>query len=327
MKSLPQYWYGRNGVSSALLPISWLFSLLVFLRRWAYRLRLFRVVRLPVPVIIVGNISVGGTGKTPLVIWLVNQLKAEGYKPGIISRGYGGGARTWPQAVRPDGDPRSVGDEAILIARRTHCPMAVGPDRVAAAEALLKNSEIDVLISDDGMQHYALARDMEIVVIDGDRRFGNQRCLPAGPLREPMGRLDKVDLKVCNGVAGRGEFAMRLVPGPITHVKESTRTLSWESLAGQKLHLVAGIGNPERFFRSVQKRHPSCECHAFDDHYPFSPADLDFGDNNPVLMTEKDAMKAALFPQPHFWCLPVEASLDDVFKQRILKQLRETKHG
>ena len=184
IKKLQKSWYSKNGLTTALLPLSWGFCIVVELRRLLYRLKVLKTTQLRVPVIVVGNITVGGTGKTPLVIELVNILKEKGYRPAVISRGYGGKAKTWPQQVRADGDPTMVGDEAILIARRTHCPMAVGPDRVASAEALLKYTDCNIIISDDGLQHYALGRDIEIAVIDGVRRYGNENCLPAGPLRE-----------------------------------------------------------------------------------------------------------------------------------------------
>jgi len=184
-----------------LVPLSWLFCMVGILRRKAYQAHLLKVTRLPVPVIIVGNISVGGTGKTPLVVWLVDFLKQAGYKPAIISRGYGGAAQKWPQRVLPDSDAASVGDEAVLLARRCDCPMAVAPNRVAAARMVLENNGCDIIVCDDGLQHYALARDIEIAVIDGVRRFGNGYCLPAGPLREPPDRLDGVDFVVVNGEA------------------------------------------------------------------------------------------------------------------------------
>ena len=206
MRRLDYYWYHKHPLVMLLVPLSWLFCMVSMLRRKAYQAHLLKVTRLPVPVIIVGNISVGGTGKTPLVVWLVDFLKQAGYKPAIISRGYGGGAQQWPQRVTPDSDAASVGDEAVLLARRCVCPMAVAPNRVAAAQMVLENNGCDIIVCDDGLQHYALARDIEIAVIDGVRRFGNGYCLPAGPLREPPGRLGSVDFVVVNGEAvGTGE--------------------------------------------------------------------------------------------------------------------------
>ena len=192
-KSLEYSWYNHNALSLLLRPLTWLYCAMIFVRRVAYATGLLKRYRLSIPVIVVGNLTVGGTGKTPVVVHIAHLLKRSGYSPGIISRGYGGKARSWPQQVRPDADPVMVGDEAILISRRSNCPMAVGPDRAKTASLLQQHSGCDIIISDDGLQHYALKRDVEIVVIDGMRRFGNGLCLPAGPLREPVSRKDKVD--------------------------------------------------------------------------------------------------------------------------------------
>ncbi|MDH5184104.1 MAG: tetraacyldisaccharide 4'-kinase, partial [Gammaproteobacteria bacterium] len=216
MKRIDNYWYSKNRVSSILKPLSWLFCSIVYVRKLLFKLRVLSSYRSKLPIIVVGNITVGGTGKTPMVIWLARQLINAGYKPGIISRGYGGKASHWPQQVRPDSDPYVVGDEPLLIAQRTGCPMAVGPSRVDAAHALKEFTDCDVLISDDGMQHYRLRRDMEICIIDGKRRFGNGLCLPAGPLREKPSRLKSVDFVVTNSAnAEVGEISMQLAGGII----------------------------------------------------------------------------------------------------------------
>lgn len=220
------------------------------LRRQAYRQGWWRSVRMPVPVIVVGNITAGGSGKTPLVIWLAEWLQANGWRPGIVSRGYGGLAAHWPQPVRADSDPRLVGDEPVLTVQRTACPMMVGPDRVAAARALLQEHDCNIIISDDGMQHYCLQRDIEIAVLDGSRRLGNGFCLPAGPLREPASRLAEVDLRVANGVAKECEQQMLLQPQVVQRLHDGD-SQSLEFFRGQTVHAVAGIGNPARFFSAI----------------------------------------------------------------------------
>jgi len=318
-------WMERSGLSALLRPLSWLVCFVVFIRRWCYRLKIFKTTSLPVPVIVVGNISVGGTGKTPLTIWMANYLAKNGYRPGIVSRGYGGRASKWPQQVRPDGDPVMVGDEAIVISRQTHCPMAVGPKRVAAAEALIKHHNIDIIISDDGMQHYAMGRTLEIAVIDGVRRFGNGLCLPAGPLREPVKRLKEVDFVVTNGIAAQGEESMRYAGKMLSHLDDSSEK-PLGSLKNESVHAVAGIGNPERFFEQLRRAGLHLIEHVFGDHHDFSPNDLDFGDDLPIIMTEKDAVKCRRFLLTNCWYFPVTATLNDEFGLQVLNLL-EKRHG
>ena len=315
----------RGGLAAILRPLSWLVCVLVFVRRWCYRLKIFRTMTLPVPVVIVGNISVGGTGKTPLTIWLANYLAKNGYRPGIVSRGYGGRARKWPQQVRADGDPVMVGDEAIVIARRTTCPMAVGPSRVAAAQALIQHHNIDIILSDDGMQHYALGRTIEIAMIDGVRRFGNGLCLPAGPLREPVKRLKEVDFVVTNGIAAQAEVGMRYAGKMLSYLDDSSQK-PLGSLKNESVHAVAGIGNPERFFEQLRRAGLHLIEHIFADHYDFCPKDLDFGDDLPIIMTEKDAVKCRRFLLANCWYLPVSATLSDEFGLQVLNLL-EKRHG
>ena len=304
-----------------LLPLSWLFCAIAVVRRLLYRMAVLKAHRMPVPVIIVGNISVGGTGKTPLVTWLIKLLREQGYTPGIVSRGYGGGATHWPQQVRADSDPRMVGDEAVLLSRRTACPMAVGPNRVDAARALLEYTDCDIIVADDGLQHYALARDIEIAVIDGVRRFGNQHCLPAGPLREPLGRMKTVDLVVTNGVAGVREYHMELVPGRLQNLALPDKTTSLEYFAGKTVHAIAGIGYPERFFRQLELAGITVIEHPFPDHHPFTAQDIVFADDLPVLMTEKDAVKCEGFARAQHWSVPVDAKLDDRMLPLILRMI------
>jgi len=319
--SLESIWYRRHPAGLLLMPLSWLFSLVVLLRRFCYHRGLLKSQSVATPVIIVGNITVGGTGKTPLVIWLIAFLKKQGYHPGIISRGYGGHANTWPQQVRPDSDPYMVGDEPVLLAQRCDCPIAVGPDRVATAQALLEHSECDIIVSDDGMQHYALARDIEFVVIDGIRRFGNNRCLPSGPLREPVGRLREADFLVVNGLANRGEYAMELTGTRLVNMLDKRQTREIADWAGQRVHAIAGIGNPKPFFTALRRAGLDLETHAFRDHYAYKQADLDFTDDSPVIMTEKDKVKCLRFASRDHWYLPVEAQIDERLEIPLLRKL------
>lgn len=316
------YWYSNHPTRWLLTPLSSLFQLAVKIRRWVYIQGLFRIQTLPVPVLVIGNLTLGGTGKTPLVIWLAQFLRYHGYWPGVISRGYGGQAQNYPQRVYPTSDPNLVGDEAVLLSRRTACPLVVGPDRVAAAKALLAHSDCNVLLSDDGLQHYALDRDMEILVVDGMRRFGNGHCLPAGPLREPLNRLQTVDLVVINnGSAQKGEFAMHL------HFQEA-RCLKDHAVCSLKkfrhtmVHGVAGIGNPERFFSQMREQGIIVRQHSFPDHHYFQPKDLAFEDGQPVLMTEKDAVKCTRFARDNYWYVPINASLPTSFGDQVLSLLR-----
>ena len=298
----------------------------MFVRRWCYRLHLFRSKQLKVPVVVVGNISVGGTGKTPLVVAVVEALKRAGYKPGVISRGYRGKARSWPQQVRPDSDPVMVGDEPILISRRTLCPMAVGPKRVAAGMALLKYSSCDVIVCDDGLQHYALRRDAEVMVVDGARRFGNGFCLPAGPLREPVRRMDKVDFIVTNGLAAPNEFAMQYEGDTLVNLFDESQTCSLAELKGRGVHAVAGIGNPQRFFERLAQVGLDVREHRFPDHHLYLPRDLDYGNSVPIIMTEKDAVKCQRFARGNMWYLPISVKLDGEFEQQLLKRI-EARNG
>ncbi len=322
---LQQSWYDKSGLTLILRPLSWLFILISVTRRYLYRVGIIKSTQLPVPTIIVGNLTVGGTGKTPLVIWLANYLKDLGYKPGILSRGYSGMANSWPQQVRPDADPYIVGDEAVVISRRTQCPMAVGPDRVAAGEALLKYSDCDIVISDDGLQHYRLKRNIEVLVIDGIRRFGNGFCLPAGPLRECVSRKDEVDCKVTNGVAAQGEYAMTYSGCDIVNlVSQEAKPLA--DLVGQSIKAVAGIGNPDRFFNFLRAQGLRLETKAFPDHYLYSEDSIQADDETLVLMTEKDAVKCQRFAKANWWYVPVNVNMPNEFGLEIVNLL-EKSHG
>jgi tetraacyldisaccharide 4'-kinase len=324
---LQHLWYGGSPYAEGLRPLAFLFKSLVKFRRSAYAHGYRKAVRLPVPVIVVGNISVGGTGKTPLVIWLVRFLAKRGYRPGVISRGYGGKAADWPQHVCPDSDPYAVGDEAVLLSRSALCPVCVGPDRVAAGRALLAAADCDLVITDDGLQHYRLARDIEIAVIDGERRFGNALCLPAGPLREPVERLQDIDLVVCHGRAPPGEYEMSLVGGIAVNLEDPGQRRTLAAFAGSKLHALAGIGNPERFFAHLRRYGLAFDTRVFPDHHAYQPSDLTFHGREPVLMTEKDAVKCRPFAKAQHWYVPVQAKLEPAFGERLLTLLRERCDG
>jgi len=321
-------WYKEMYISAWLMPWSMLYVDAVRLRRFAYRVGIKKKTRLPVPVIIVGNITVGGTGKTPLVIWMVELLKQNGYKPGVISRGYAGAAGNGPLAVSADSDPAQVGDEAVLLAKRCACPIVVGAERVAAGRQLLATHTCDVLISDDGLQHYALERDIEIVVIDGQRRFGNGYCLPVGPLREPPERVKQVDLVVVNGPEEllEGEWPMQCQGQQLVNLKTGERKPLLE-FQGVACHAIAAIGNPQRFFTQLTKAGLDCQTHAFPDHYLFTAEDLQFKDQRPVIMTEKDAVKCTRLANDRHWYLPIDATLPEAFSLQLLKLLKDKAHG
>ena len=330
MRWLEPFWYRVSPLHLALWPLSVLFALLAAVRRLLYRIGLAPATRLRVPVIIVGNISAGGTGKTPCVLWLAQWLLEHGRKPGIVSRGYGGTART-PQRALPDGDPRIVGDEAVLLARRSACPVWVGRQRVAAAEALLAaHPECDVILSDDGLQHYALARDVELAVIDGERGCGNGMLLPAGPLREPMRRLARVDAIIINGGAvfaldmlpsGVPVFDMRMGGNTFYDLRNPQRTVAPGHFANQTVHAIAAIGNPQRFFNHLRELGLSFSAHPFADHHAYTPADCAFGANTALLMTEKDAVKCERFGGENWWALRVDATIEPALGDLILNKI------
>ncbi len=315
-----QLWYGNHALRWLLWPLSWLYRVLIVIRVALYRSGVLRRVRLPVPVIIVGNITVGGSGKTPVVLWLVEQLRAAGWQPGIISRGYKGSATAWPQQVRPDSDPGWVGDEPVLLAQRGGCPVAVGPDRVAAARLIL--DQCNILVGDDGLQHYALQRDFEIAVVDGERGLGNGLLLPAGPLREPRQRLDRVGAVLINGgpVSVRGSRVVRgrLLPGNACQLATgATRRL--DAFRGTTVHAVAGIGHPQRFFTMLEGLGLSVAPHPLADHAKIAAHDLAFADDLTVLMTEKDAVKArALTVSDQWWYVAVDFVLTEADSKQVM---------
>jgi tetraacyldisaccharide 4'-kinase len=314
-------WYSghRHPLVWLLRPLSWLYGAIVRVRRIAYRTGWLASERLPVPVVLVGNLTVGGTGKTPLVLRLVELLRAQGWNPAIITRGYGGRAEHWPQRVTPDSDPDRVGDEPVLLARRSGCVVVAGPDRVAAGRLAIELSDGDILVSDDGLQHYRLARDLEIVLIDGTRGFGNGHCLPAGPLREPPTRLNSADLVLYKGGAGPGH-RMQLRHGELVNLHDPTQRRPLSDLSGQRVHAVAGIGYPEPFFRQLEAAGLVVERWPYPDHHRYRAEDGDRWRGLPVVMTEKDAVKCAAFAGADHWSLPVEAVLDPDFESHLLRK-------
>lgn len=316
-------WYKRAAPPWWLLPLSALYAAASGVRREAYARHLRPTTKLPYPVIVVGNLSVGGTGKTPLVCWLVARLAELGFKPGVVTRGYGGSARSSRLVVVSD-DPDLVGDEAVLLARRTQVPIAIGRDRPAASRLLIA-AGCDVVVSDDGLQHYALERDCEVVVIDADRRFGNGRLLPAGPLRESAGRLGSVDAIVLNGIPvahARGALpesalAMRLDAGSAVTLAGGTKR-ALADFAGQTVHAVAAIGNPQRFFNMLRSYGIEVIAHPLADHAHLASADICFDDERPVFMTEKDAVKCWKIAGAQHWYVPVSAAFENGHAQALL---------
>jgi len=322
---LDRVWY-RGALSGAwLIPFGWIFGALAALRRALYRSGMLPSFAVRVPVVVVGNLTAGGTGKTPLVIWLVDELARRGFRPGVVTRGYGGTIRQ-PTIVTPSMSAADCGDEPLLIAARTHRTVVVARDRVAGAR-LVAECGADVVICDDGLQHYRLRRNCEVVVLDGERRFGNGRLLPAGPLREPPSRLAAVDLIAVNGGPARaGELPMRLVSGRARNLR-SGEERSLESFAGATVHAVAAIGNPQRFFDGLRRQGLRPIEHAYSDHYGFRAADLDFREPAAVLMTEKDAVKCRDFAREGWWAIPVSAHFEppaaEALMARVLARIRE----
>jgi tetraacyldisaccharide 4'-kinase len=357
------WWLPRLTVRTALLlPVSWIFAVAAGLRRMLYRCGLLRSVRIAVPVIVVGNLTVGGSGKTPLVIALVLALRAAGYRPGVISRGYGGAhdaARAAPLEVAPDfdsdpgsasptpasgsahaGDPAYTGDEPLLIRRRTGAPVFVGADRPRAALALLAaHPDVNLVISDDGLQHSALARDIEIAVFDS-RGAGNGHLLPAGPLREPLARAAGLTALVHNGsqdiaakIGSHQGFpawhAMQIESLSAYHLVNPTQTCAPVELGSRGMHgkpgalaAVAGIGDPARFFNALRALGLTIGEHPFPDHHALTREDLATIGADTIVMTEKDALKCTAFNDARIWVLPIEARIDSALTNLILEKLR-----
>jgi len=335
MAWIERHWDRITAVSALLLPASLIFGAAAGARRAAYRVGFIPSIKLPVPVIVSGNITAGGTGKTPLALWLAAYLRARGRTPGIVCRGYGGRSST-PQRVLPDSDPYDCGDEAVLLARRSGCEVWAGVDRVAVARSLLAaQPDCDVLVSDDGLQHYALARDVELCVVDAARGFGNGWLLPAGPLRERPSRLATVDAVVVNAGSGSAphpsialipartaRFTMKLEGREFRNILNPEHRVGPGYFSGRRVHAVAGIGVPQRFFSRLQALGIEFTAHPFPDHYRFTATDLAYAGAEAVLMTEKDAVKCRRFAAQTHWELPVDAVPDSALGEWVLNKLK-----
>ena len=344
--SWPAFWTKKNWKTYALLPIAKIVC-------WEAARRLQKFRELPpakqtnATVIVVGNVVVGGSGKTPFILWLTEQLQSKGLSVGIISRGYGGITKEWPQWVTKESDPVQVGDEPVLLAKQLGCPVAVSPVRTQAINLLKSKHSLDVIISDDGLQHYALARDIEIVLFDGQRGFGNGYCMPAGPLRESLDRLKQVDLCVWNGLETstpfpveqetvKDQYRMELIPLRFRQVMNPDNVIELEDIhdshrefsAGQ-VNAIAGIGNPARFFQTLEDLSLKVNSHAFADHHNYQLDDFkQFEDQKRLLMTEKDAVKCLALAKQHqksnWWYLEVAPSCSDALLIQLLQLLNKT---
>jgi len=327
---IEKIWFENHPLKYLLWPLLWplsvLFGLISRSRRSQYQTGKSASYRAPVPVIVVGNITAGGNGKTPVVIWLVEQLQELGYKPGVVSRGYGAKAPVYPLLVENETSPQHCGDEPKLIYKRTGAPVAVSPTRSEAVKALLPLG-VDVIITDDGLQHYALQRDIEIVVVDGVRRFGNESLIPLGPLRESTARLEEVDFIITNGGEALGnEAPMALKPTQVVNLKTNQR-VNVSELKGS-LIAMAGIGHPPRFFKTLEQLGTKpAFAQGFADHKDFEPSELEQlatkGDH--LVMTEKDAVKCAHYAKENWWYLPVSAEFKDTDKACIINKIKEVK--
>jgi len=347
MKAISDYWQSINIVSLILLPLSLIFCLLVFLRRYFYSSGLFKSAAADIPVIVVGNIYIGGNGKTPFVIWLARQLKQAGYQPAVVSRGYGALSEkeagiAWPRRVNLDNNVQLFGDEPCIIYKATQCPVIIDPNRSRAVEHIVHTTSCDVIISDDGLQHYAMSRQIEINITDARRLYGNGLCLPAGPLREGIRRLKTVDYIIYNraqyGSAHSAncsdasdsnidtnrekKFFMDYDILPLQSLSNLNRqSMTLADFKGKIVHAVAGIGDPKRFFRLLNSYGLIVIEHAYDDHYHYQEKDLLFESAHPVIMTEKDAVKCQHLNVSNAWFLPIKAKLEQGLIQQIVTQL------
>ncbi len=321
-------WQRKNALFYfVLVPLSWVFAVLIRLRRRLYQYGILKSYAMPVPVIVVGNINLGGNGKTPVVMWLVEQLKQQGYRPGVISRGYGGSAKA-PTSVNVNSNTSAVGDEPVLIASRCDCPVWVGRRRVDVATELLKaHPDCNIIISDDGLQHYALKRTVEIAVTQPEQHDGKLRILPAGPLREPLKRLNTVDAIVCNGDFPDNQrrhstwFAMQLIGNQFYNLLDSNIKASTADFKNKSVKAIAGIGKPGRFFEHLNKLGLAFASVSFDDHHAFTAQELASIECDALVMTEKDAVKCKAFAQVRYWVLPVKANIDAGLMPLILAKI------
>ena len=310
---IEKVWYSKNIFSLLLSPLSLIYISIIYLRHTLYRLGLISITKINVPTIVIGNIVAGGTGKTPLVIWLAKYFKDKGFLPGIVSRGYGGTYLSNIELVKPTSNPLLVGDEPVIIARNTNCPVVVAKKRAKGAKELVEKYNCNIILCDDGMQHYSLARDIEIAVIDGQRRFGNNYCFPAGPLREPKSRIFKADLIVSKYNARTCEHKMDYTYKQLVSLNELSKTIPISGLYGMTVHAIAGINNPDHFFSYLRSHKLELIIHKFPDHYSYTEDDVKFDDNFPVVMTEKDAVKCLNYSSDKHWYIPISAELSKSF--------------
>ncbi len=327
MKSLAHYWYQPNVMTwlilPFLLPLSWLYCAVAIVRRKLYQLNIKKSYAAKVPLLVVGNIVAGGSGKTPLLISLCEYIKAHGYKPGVVSRGYGG-SETGIRQLADSDSAELVGDEPLLIQQRTQVPVVIGADRVAAVNYLLQNNQCDIVLSDDGLQHYRMQRNLEIAVVDASRLFGNGFCLPAGPLREKISRLQEVDLVVYNGVVSNAEAAKSnheicsylLEFTEFIHLTKGN-SVQPEHFAGRSVHAVAGIGNPNRFFMQLRENDIKLTEHAFADHHVYQQSDFSDWQNECIIMTEKDAVKCRHLSLPDAWLVRIDAEMSETLMAQL----------
>ncbi len=308
-------WYGGHPALTLLCPLEWLYRRVVQGKRRAFLAGEGDIYRSPVPVLVVGNVTVGGTGKTPMILWLIEHCRARGLRVGVVSRGYGATPLQLPWRVRAEDPASHAGDEPLLIVQRSGVPLVIDPQRARAVQALLEQESLDLILSDDGLQHYRLARDIELVLIDAARGLGNRRCLPAGPLREPAERLAEVDAVLRNGAAEDGEegYALQLRPTALVNLLSGERVGLDHFAPGQQVHAVAGIGNPQRFFNTLEALNWRPIAHPFADHASYSPEALQFSPALPLLMTEKDAVKCRAFAAADWWYLAVDAAPSPAF--------------
>jgi tetraacyldisaccharide 4'-kinase len=312
---LSSAWYQGHPALILLRPLEWLYRWVVQRKRRAFLAGEGDIYRAPVPVLVVGNVTVGGTGKTPMILWLIEHCRARGLRVGVVSRGYGATPPRLPWRVRAEDPASHAGDEPLLIVQRSGVPLVIDPQRARAVQALLEQEPLDLILSDDGLQHYRLARDIELVLIDAARGLGNRRCLPAGPLREPAERLAEVDAVLRNGAAEDGGegYALQLRPTALVNLLSGERVGLEHFPPGQQLHAVAGIGNPQRFFNTLEALNWRPIAHPFADHASYSPEALQFSPPLPLLMTEKDAVKCRAFAAADWWYLAVDAAPSPAF--------------
>jgi tetraacyldisaccharide 4'-kinase len=317
-------WYHYKLPALLLWPVSFLYCLVVRLRIWLYQQNILKSEKPAVPVIVVGNLTVGGTGKTPLVLWLAIFLRESGYLPGIICSGYRGQGIGKPLSVNQESDPESVGDEAVLLAKRSNCPVVACRDRVSAARELMRQDGCNLVLCDDGLQHYQLQRDIEILLLDAERGFGNGYCLPAGPLREPVKRLKSVDFVVSKGRSTLAKWHMETVCNTAYALENPHKIKTLTDFRQQTIHAIAGIANPSAFFTSLRTAGLTILEEPFPDHHQFLPGELKFDDHLPVLMTEKDAVKCRLLETSNCWVVPLEIQMPDNFGTLLLSYLART---